>query len=147
MSALRHRNFGRERTATTKRKERERLRRAAVVESTGFEMLPCNNCLRESIPCVMAPGARKCARCVSSNSRCSNAPPTTFEWEQILREDERLRREKEEAVEKAQRASLELQEAMAKTVRLERQQSSLRTRGAEMLRRGFNTLDELEEVD
>ena len=39
------------------------------------------------------------------------------------------------------------QEAMAKQLRLRKQQKLLKTRGAEMLRRGLQSLDELEEIE
>ena len=58
----------------------------------------------------------------------------------LSREEERLRSEKSEA-------RVALRSAMAKLERLESQEEMLRRRGEEMLRRGFATLEELEEED
>ena len=100
MPAQRHKNFTKERTATTERKESERFRRADYIASIGIEMLPCNICAREKVSCIMAPGASKCSRCLQLNSRCSNAPPTAYEWSRIKEEEDRLEVECQEASKK-----------------------------------------------
>ena len=56
-----------------------------------------------------------------------------MEWAKLKSEEDRLASER--------------QEAFAKILRLEQQQKQLCTKGAEMLRCGLNSLDELEEVE
>ena len=145
MSVQRHTDFAKE--VLNRKKESERLRRAEYILIHGIEMPSCSSCAREGVPCVMAPSASRCSRCTSYNTRCSNSPPTAYEWERLLQEDARIDAERDEAVAQQQRALQEQLEASSRLSRLDMQKRQLRTRGAEMLRRGLYTLDELEEAE
>ena len=112
--------------------KRQRKIRSLVIESLGIEMPLCTGCRRAAVPCIFASNLERCARCVERNSCCSKALPSLSNWEKIKEEGDRLQREEEEA--------------MAKILRLRKQQRSFRSRAADMLRRGLNSLDELDAV-
>jgi hypothetical protein len=62
------------------------------------------------------------------------------DWDSLEREEERLRIEKEITFQA-------VQAGLARIQRLEKQQQFLKRKGADMLRRGLQTMDELEEVE
>lgn len=103
-------------------------------------MPPCSNCIRSERSCVVAPGHRRCSECTRRNSRCDACGPSAAEWEKLRKEEERLEAEEEAA-------AAQEQEAYARRMRLRKQQKALKLRGAEMLRRGLKSLDELEEAE
>jgi hypothetical protein len=82
----------------------------------------------------------RCAECVRTKSKCDGLEdswdrnvPKLSDWESLDQQEERLRREEEEA--------------MSKILRLRKQQDFLRKRRKEMSRRGLKFLDELDEVE
>ena len=122
----------------TKIKERQRL--AQRIEKDGISMSPCLNCARDDRTCIVAPGYRRCSECARRNSKCDACAPSAAEWEKLRKEEERLEAEEEAA-------AAQEQEAYARRMRLRKQQKALKTRGAEMLRRGLHSLDELDAAE
>ncbi|OBT49698.1 hypothetical protein VE04_10208 [Pseudogymnoascus sp. 24MN13] len=122
----------------TKIKERQLL--ADRIERNGIPMPSCANCLRNGRSCIVAPGHRRCSECTRRNSKCDACAPSAAEWEKLRVEEERLEAEEEAA-------AAQEQEAYARRMRLRKQQKALKLRGAEMLRRGLRTLDELDEAE
>src|SRR5690554_6358416 len=121
-------------------KIKERHLLADRIERNGIGMPPCSNCLRSERSCIVAPGHRRCNECTRRNSKCDGCAPTPVEWEKLRKEEERLEAEEEAA-------AAQEQEAFARRMRLRKQQKALKTRGAEMLRRGLQSLDELEAAE
>jgi hypothetical protein len=119
-------------------KERQIL--AMRVLSNGVEMPSCSRCERRDTKCIMSSDSSRCAECIRSGVKCDAAGPSCGDWERLQREEDRLSAEMEAAINQAQ-------EAMAKQLRLRKQQKLLKTRGAEMLRRGLKSLDELDEAE
>jgi hypothetical protein len=117
---------------TIERKLKERLKLARLIDSCSNEMLPCSRCDKEKLKCVVDnKKSVRCAECVRSKSSCNvqlDAPINN--WESIARQ--RLKLEQEE------------EEAMAKILRLRKQQRFLKDRESEMARRGLRFLDELD---
>ena len=103
-------------------------------------MPPCSRCTRRNTKCVVSDESKRCAECVKSSVKCDATSPSLGDWERLQREEERLAREMDAAMNQAQ-------EAMARQLRLARQQKLLKARGGEMLRRGLATLDELNEAE
>jgi hypothetical protein len=119
------------------RKLKERVDLANRIERGGFEMSPCSFCQRTGRRCVVSsPDASRCAECVRQGRGSCNFQddsPSTNEWISLDRQRERLRSEEEEA--------------MAKILRLRKQQRFLDNREKEMLRRGLRSLDELDAAE
>lgn len=65
----------------------------------------------------------------------------------INTESERLEREEEKAEEQMMAAQVALNEALNRLARLRRQKRALKSKGEEMVRRGLQSLDELEEAE
>jgi hypothetical protein len=119
-------------------KIKERLALAQRITATSIEMPPCDRCEKkqksgEKIKCIVSDNSRRCSECVRTNARCDAGGPSASEWEKLEREERRLQEEEEEA--------------MAKILRLRKQQRLFRSRAKDMLRRGLQTMDELDEVE
>jgi len=114
-------------------KLKERLALAQRITATGIEMPPCSRCEKKELKCVVSDDSRRCGECVRTNARCDAGGPSTSEWEKLEREERRLQEEEEEA--------------MAKILRLRKQQRLFRSRAKDMLRRGLKTMDELDEAE
>jgi len=106
---------------------------ADKIQRTGIEMSPCSRCERLSLCCIVATDTSRCGECVGSKQKCDVAGPSLSDWKSLEREERRLDDER--------------RETLAKLLRLDLQQRSLRTRGREMLRRGLKSLDELDAAE
>lgn len=122
------------------KKTKQRLALAERIQQEGSEMLPCSRCDKRGLQCLVSPASRTCGECKRSNVKCDSSGHSVGEWEKLRREEERIARETRTARE----AVIEIQ---SRLLRLEKQQSLLKKRGGEMLRRGLATLDELEAVE
>ncbi|TPX17587.1 uncharacterized protein E0L32_012121 [Thyridium curvatum] len=132
-----------------KRKSKKTIQRAslvALIESCGMEVKECSFCARHKLKCVMMEGNSRCNHCVRRGRSCDNAPlgPSAS---RLLSEKRRL-----EAAEKTTEAELLeaqrlLNEKLARLMRLRMQKESLISRGKEMVRRGLEDLDALDEVE
>ena len=117
----------------------KRSRLGDRIDRDGIEMFPCTNCEKHNRSCVVAEGSnsKRCGECVRRGVKCDVEGIPVRDWETLEREEERLRLEKEITLQA-------VQAGLARMARLEKQQDHLKRRGAEMLRRGLKTLDELE---
>lgn len=129
-------------SAFLQRKQTERSSLALRIFSTGIEMAPCSFCRRHNKRCVAfdqkdpSGSSSRCAECVlHRRSHCdfTSKLPSVQDWESIDRQRQKLRAEEEEA--------------MAKILRLRKQQRFLDEREQEMIRRGLSTLEELEQAE
>jgi hypothetical protein len=114
-------------------KSRQKNALADKIQRTGIEMSPCSRCERLSLCCVVAADTSRCGECVGSKQKCDVAGPSLSDWKSLEREERRLEDER--------------RETLAKLLRLDLQQRTLRTRGREMLRRGLKSLDELDAAE
>ena len=133
--------------STSMRKKSECERLANRIQQTGIEMLPCDRCQKKSLKCVQSIASRYCSECKRVDANCSAAPPSALEWDNLQKEEDRLSAEKEVTLSNLLRLSTEKEVILLKLLRLEHQQKSIKTKGAEMLRRGLASLDELEAVE
>lgn len=118
------------------RKYRERLVLAQQIELSGIEMPDCTNCASHHRRCVVSSQSTRCAECVRRGVRCDVGVPSVGDWAAIEREEARLKKLEDEAM-----------EAIMRLPRIQKQKEFLRKRAAEMLRRGLKTLDELDAAD
>lgn len=144
--------------STQSKKTSDRKALARFIHEFGFEMPSCDSCRRRGLECVVAEGKERCAECVSAgytscNPGGNSAAACPFfsadSWlgvfiftdlfidERVVREKDRLSRERAAAEE-------DLERAMAKLQRIRRQEKFLREKAAEMIRRGVESLDELD---
>jgi hypothetical protein len=124
--------------ASCKHKEHDRLARR--VELLNLEMIPCSFCEKYSMKCLAAPESSCCSECVRRGRKCDIEGIPVGDWDSLEREEERLRIEKEITFQA-------VQAGLACIQRLEKQQQFLKRKGADMLRQGLQTIDELEEVE
>lgn len=115
------------------RKSAERVALYRRILASGYEMSPCSRCVSLGLSCVVSAESRRCASCVQAGRACNVVPFSASALERLNVEEERLILLKEET--------------LSRLLRLEQQQKLLRKRGAEMLRRGLESLDELEEIE
>lgn len=114
-------------------KIKERLALAQRILTTGIEMPPCSRCEKKHTKCVVSDDSKRCSECIRVNARCDAGGPSASDWDKLEREERRLQEEEEEA--------------MAKILRLRKQQRLFRSRAKDMLRRGLKTMDELDEAE
>ena len=114
-------------------KIKERLALAQRILTTGVEMPSCGRCEKKQSKCVISDASKRCSECVRTNARCDAGGPSASDWEKLEREERRLQEEEEEA--------------MAKILRLRKQQRLFRSRAKDMLQRGLKTMDELDEAE
>ena len=130
----------------TVRKRKEQILLAQAIESSGVEMIPCSRCRLDGYRCVKdlsRSDRSRCSECVRARSSCDAEFPLSEDWDREVpregdwraldRQEERLRSEEEEA--------------MAKILRLRKQQKLLRERRQRMADRGLKYLDELDALE
>jgi len=139
-----------------KLKERQKL--ADEIQKLGIEMSPCSLCSKHDRKCIISDDGSRCSECTRRGKKCDAKGPSLADWEALDREENRLRREREEtstllmeSVAKTSALLMEsvtkVQEAAAKLQRLEKTQRLWKTRAKEMLRRGLKTMDELDAAE
>jgi hypothetical protein len=118
---------------STKKEQRERL--SARIRHFGYEMSPaCSTCVQHDRKCIVLPqDSGRCSECVWRGFSCDAKHVSVSDWSAIERAEQRIRAEKKEA--------------LAKLLRLERQEEFLRKRGLDMLRRGLRSLEDLEKAE
>lgn len=131
-------------------KTEQRHRLFATIDELGFEVMPCSNCYArqqrgQKVECKMMDGVSRCKECVRRGISCDGSGVPMSSLNRVLLESRRLKDEEEAISERLNRLTQETQEALAKLNRLRVQRSSLVTRGAQMVNRGLQSLDELDE--
>jgi len=126
-------------TTGAARKSLERIALALRIDRSigAEEMAPCDYCQRHRRRCVVDSSvSTRCSECVRHKlNRCNYTSklPSMNDWSSLDRQRQKLRNEEEEA--------------MAKILRLRKQQRLLDDREKEMVRRGCETLDELDAAE
>lgn len=129
-----------------RRKNKEKSRLVTEIQNSGVEMIPCTHCRTEGLRCVkILNNTRKtrCSECVRSRTPCDaeycledtwdKEVPRMSDWDSLDKQEEKLRKEEEEA--------------MAKILRLRKQQDYLRERRKKMTERGLKYIDELDALE
>jgi hypothetical protein len=122
------------------RKRCEQFALAARIAKEGIEMLACSFCRKNGKLCVVSSESTRCSECVRIGKRCDVAGPSVSDWKSLEAAEEKLELE-------AEKAEAAMAEAAARLARLRKQRRFLKKRGAEMLRRGLSSMDELEAVE
>ena len=125
----------------TLRKRKERIELARDIEDHGIQMAPCSHCSREGRRCIfLEERSLRCAECVRRKRNCN---ARADEWEKnVPSESQRMAIDTQIRSLEAEKA-----EAMAKVLRLQKQEDFLRKRKLEMTRRGLRYLEELDAAE
>ncbi|KAF4463894.1 hypothetical protein FALBO_9279 [Fusarium albosuccineum] len=126
-----------------------------LVESFGGVIMPCSNCEKRHLACVVAPDASgRCKSCVDSGWSCDGIALSVAAARKVAAEKRRLEQAEEEAEEElvvlqaeSSRIHNEMNAKFAKITRLRRQRRQVESKGQDMIRRGLNSMDELERAE
>lgn len=99
-------------------------------------VFPCTHCVRLHKKCVKSDNSVQCSECVRADGRkCVELKPsyTEAEWNRLIQAQEKLREEEEIA--------------MAKILRLRKQQRLLQKRAGDFIVRDIKEIEELEKLE
>lgn len=136
----------------------------ALIEETGFEVMPCSFCEAKSLSCKMIDGVSRCSECVRRGRSCDGTGVSVSTGERLrvpfcfpvgligvaarlISEKRRLEKQEDETEAELLALQQQLVEKISKLTRLRRQKKKVISRGHAMVRRGFQSLDELEEAE
>lgn len=119
----------------TSKETRRRKALIDTIELRGYDAkMYCSFCTVNGRRCIMSTSHSRCSECVRlGRSKCDGKPEFLDGWEALTKQEERLREEEEEA--------------MAKILRLRKQQKFLQRRRNDMMARGLRSLQELDEAE
>jgi len=129
------------------KKTDERSALFAVIEHNGSDIMPCTYCFKNNLRCrIFGAASDKCSNCVKRGRPC-DGNFVASSLTRLLSEQKRLEQSEEEAAKALQDAQREASIQLARLDRIRIQKRSLVTRSAELVRRGVQSLDELEEIE
>ncbi|KAK4170587.1 hypothetical protein QBC36DRAFT_305832 [Triangularia setosa] len=117
---------------------RERTVFSASIDQDGIEIMPCSRCWRAKPQgrCIMKEGSNRCSNCVRLGKSC-DGPNVADSLIKNLSEQKKI----DEEI--AAKENL-LAETLNSLTRLRKQRESMRDWGAELFRRGMESLDEVD---
>jgi len=110
-------------------------------------MPQCSRCARRGFLCKVGKESSRCAECVRASTKCDCRGPSDVEWRSLEQQEDALEEKMRTTAVRADELHQELREQYARMERLRKQKRSLKERGSEMLRRGIQSLDELDALD
>lgn len=123
--------------ADSAKKRLEEISLSLRIDKTGEEMSPCGFCVRTKKRCVaLSSNSSRCSECVrhrKTNCDFTEKLPSVDSWASLDRQRQKLRDEEEEA--------------MAKILRLRKQQRLLDDKERRMIESGVSTLEELDKKE
>ncbi|KAK4107657.1 hypothetical protein N656DRAFT_785137 [Canariomyces notabilis] len=105
--------------------------------------MPCSWCFKRTVPCRMAASSSRCAECVRRGRSCDGSSVASA-LTKLMSEQKRVEDQEADAEEELFVLQTQLQTVVGRLARLRRQKRFLKERGSELLRRGLQSLDELE---
>ncbi|KAF3768279.1 hypothetical protein M406DRAFT_224040, partial [Cryphonectria parasitica EP155] len=122
-------------------KTQERYRFAELISAFGVEMPACAHCRETGAFCRFAENSSRCGKYVSLDQSCNTGRFSASAAGRLIREKRKVLSEEAEA-ESANAAALQaLLASQARLDRARKQRKLLEERAAEMIRRGFNSLE------
>lgn len=128
-------------------KTEQKIKLAATIEEFGYDVMPCSFCHSRGFRCRMMDKVSRCQECVRRGRSCDGAGVPLSSLNRVISESQRLRREEADTAERLARLHKETSEALAKLDRLRKQRETLVSRGATMVNRGLQSLDELDAAE
>lgn len=155
---------------TVAKSTRNRKAAVLVIETIGVIVMPCSFCESRGLSCKMARGYQKCKECTRRGRSCDGngislaagmisflciiLVLTVIVAERLAAEKERIdaeERQTEQQLLLHQQKMMELTQSMnesfARLSRLREQRQQINVRGEQMLRRGAQSLDELDDIE
>jgi len=124
------------------------LATAELIDTLGVEMVHCSRCLDKTLSCIVDKSrSDKCSECLRAGQPCDVVDLTLDGVRRLIGDRSRVSSNLELAKSREDRLFLAFSEAKAERARLERQKILLETRGAELIRRGLHSVEEMEEED
>ncbi|EXK78895.1 hypothetical protein FOQG_16451 [Fusarium oxysporum f. sp. raphani 54005] len=117
--------------------------------------MPCFNCEKRGLSCLVSPmSSGRCDSCIKADYSCDSEGFSVAAARKVAKEQRRLE-EAEAKVEgefmllqaESTRIHNEMNAKLAQITRLRRQRRQVESKGLDMLRRGLNTIDELEQAE
>lgn len=107
------------------------------IESEGFRAaIPCDRCVRLHKTCLKIKGSDRCSECIrGSGVKCEMSKSTysDAEWKRLVKLQQQIAEER--------------RNALAKVMRLEHQESLLRSRAGDFIARDYKEIAELEDLE
>jgi dynactin complex subunit len=118
---------------------KERCALGSRINKEGVEMFPCTNCAGSLRKCYVSEKEKtaRCGECFKRGLKCDVRNLPVSDWAAIEREEARISRE-------LAQTTADLHQTLARQSRLMKQQEFIKTRAKEMLKRGVESLDELD---
>jgi len=110
-------------------------------------MPQCSRCSHRGFLCKVGKEFSRCVECVRSSTKCDCRGLFNVEWRFLKQQEDALEEKMRLTIVRANELHQELREQYARMERLRKQKKSLKERGSEMLRRGIQSLDELDALD
>ncbi|KAG7402992.1 hypothetical protein Forpe1208_v000003 [Fusarium oxysporum f. sp. rapae] len=131
-----------------------RHKAADGIDQFGFEVMPCSRCEKRGAICKMVEGKKKCGLCVRLGRPCDVTGTPLNSLTRIITEAKRLDQREAEAEELLSRrrealrqAQRELDESLSELESCRKRKRDLTKKGAEMTRRGLDSLEALERAE
>jgi hypothetical protein len=128
-------------------KTQQRFKLFATIEEFGFEVMPCSFCSKKGWKCHMMQDISRCKECVRRGRSCDGSGVAMSSLSKVVSESQRLRQEERDTAADLARLQQEMATSLARLDRIRKQRESLVTRGAEMVNRGLQSLDELDAAE
>jgi len=111
-------------------------------------MSPCNRCRPSGLVCKVSRDSKRCGNCVRRGyTDCDAKVISGDAFDRVDRERARLDEAWNKERDRLRAAALEQRQALEKMERLERLRSFLDKREGEMIRRGVDSVEELEAIE
>ncbi|KAF8864466.1 hypothetical protein BDZ45DRAFT_759022 [Acephala macrosclerotiorum] len=121
---------------TQKIKERHSL--AERTQKRGIEIPPCSRCQKQTLQCMVFSRSTRCGACVKRGLKCDVAGPREEDWARLDQERSRLAAEEEAAF-------TQEEAAFHRRMRIKSLSGVLEKKAGEMIRRGLQSVEELED--
>jgi hypothetical protein len=126
----------------------ERHATASLIERLGVEMVHCTRCLDNDLSCIVDRSrSSRCSECLRSGKECDVADLSPEAVQRLLARRQRLKTDLLEAKSRQERQFQAFLVSKSEVERLEKRTAQLESRGAELIRRGLRSVEEMEEED
>ncbi|RFN40978.1 hypothetical protein FIE12Z_13010 [Fusarium flagelliforme] len=121
-----------------------RKRRALLILSEGYVVIPCSYYKSKSAKCVMKEGHKNCSECTRRGRTCDGKGVSVAEADRLVQAKARLEAAEEATEEELLDLQRQVNERLSKLMRLRRQKRLLQSKGMKMLERDIQAEGDLE---
>ncbi|EXK43533.1 hypothetical protein FOXG_18863 [Fusarium oxysporum f. sp. lycopersici 4287] len=124
-----------------------RSARVDLINSESFQIMPYSYCCSHHLQCMMKPGNDVCEEYTRQDRPCDGKGISLTEADCLVQAKKRIEAAEEATEEELLDLQRRLNERLSRLIRLRRQKRHIETRRQEMLEKGFQSIDELEESE